>query len=90
MLLETPFDRAFIALHGRGGEDAPGALELIGKPYTGSGILASAVGMDQTSTSGSGWLRACRRLNLLTIETLQDLRNGCRAVWLSAHDQTGP
>ncbi len=43
------FDRAFIALHGRGGEDGciQGALELLDLPYTGSGVLASALGMDK-------------------------------------------
>lgn len=43
------FDRAFIALHGRGGEDGviQGALESIGVPYTGSGVLGSALGMDK-------------------------------------------
>ncbi|EGV19579.1 D-alanine--D-alanine ligase [Thiocapsa marina] len=43
------FDRAFIILHGRGGEDGQiqGALETIGMPYTGSGVLGSALGMDK-------------------------------------------
>lgn len=46
------FDRAFIALHGRYGEDGTiqGALELLGIPYTGSGVMASAVGMDKWRT----------------------------------------
>ena len=46
---EQPFDRAFIALHGRGGEDGviQGALETLGLPYTGSGVLGSALGMDK-------------------------------------------
>ena len=46
------FDRAFIALHGRGGEDGTlqGWLELIGLPYTGSGVMASAVAMDKVFT----------------------------------------
>ena len=46
------FDRAFIAMHGRGGEDGSlqGALELLGVPYTGSGVLASALGMDKWRT----------------------------------------
>lgn len=46
------FDRAFIVLHGRGGEDGTmqGLLELLGVPYTGSGVLASAVGMDKART----------------------------------------
>lgn len=48
-LLSESFDRAFIALHGRGGEDGQiqGALEALGIPYTGSGVLASALGMDK-------------------------------------------
>ncbi|MGB8517874.1 MAG: D-alanine--D-alanine ligase [Gallionella sp.] len=43
------YDRAFIALHGRYGEDGTvqGALELMGIPYTGSGVMASALGMDK-------------------------------------------
>ena len=43
------YDRAFIVLHGRGGEDGTiqGALELMGVPYTGSGVLGSALGMDK-------------------------------------------
>jgi D-alanine-D-alanine ligase len=48
-LQDQGFDRAFIALHGRFGEDGTvqGALELLGIPYTGSGVLASALGMDK-------------------------------------------
>ena len=46
------FNRAFIALHGRGGEDGviQGLLEAIGMPYTGSGVLGSALGMDKLRT----------------------------------------
>lgn len=46
------FDRAFIVLHGRGGEDGQiqGALEAIGLPYTGSGVMGSAIGMDKYRT----------------------------------------
>ena len=46
------FDRAFIALHGRYGEDGTvqGALELLGIPYTGSGVMASALAMDKWRT----------------------------------------
>src|SRR5689334_14431345 len=42
-------DVAFIALHGRGGEDGTlqGMLELMGIPYTGSSVLASALAMDK-------------------------------------------
>jgi D-alanine-D-alanine ligase len=43
------FQRVFIALHGRGGEDGSlqGALDLLAIPYTGSGVLASALAMDK-------------------------------------------
>ncbi len=46
------FDRAFIALHGRYGEDGTiqGALDYMGIPYTGSGVMASAIGMDKWRT----------------------------------------
>jgi D-alanine-D-alanine ligase len=46
------FDRVFIALHGRYGEDGTiqGALELMDIPYTGSGVMASSVGMDKWRT----------------------------------------
>ena len=46
------FERCFIILHGRGGEDGTvqGALELMGIPYTGSGVMASALAMDKWRT----------------------------------------
>jgi len=46
------FDRVFIALHGRFGEDGTvqGALEVLGIPYTGSGVMASALAMDKWRT----------------------------------------
>ena len=51
-LLEEGFQRVFIALHGRFGEDGTvqGALELMGIPYTGSGVMASAIAMDKWRT----------------------------------------
>jgi len=51
-LVEGGFTRAFIALHGRGGEDGvvQGMLEMLGMPYTGSGVLGSALGMDKLRT----------------------------------------
>ncbi len=51
-LRDEGFDRVFIALHGRYGEDGTvqGALELLGIPYTGSGVLASALSMDKVRT----------------------------------------
>ncbi len=56
-------ETAFIALHGRGGEDGSiqGALELMGVPYTGSGVLASSLAMDKAMTK-----RVLRAWNLPT------------------------
>ena len=47
--VEGQFDRAWLALHGRGGEDGSiqGALASLGVPYTGSGVLGSALAMDK-------------------------------------------
>ncbi|MBE9400662.1 D-alanine--D-alanine ligase [Acinetobacter albensis] len=46
------YDRAFIVLHGRGGEDGQiqGALEWLDIPYTGTGVQGSAIGMDKVKT----------------------------------------
>ncbi len=51
-LSNEKIDRAFIVLHGRGGEDGTmqGLLECAGIPYTGSGVLASALAMDKLRT----------------------------------------
>lgn len=51
-LISADYDRVFIALHGRYGEDGcmQGALELMGMSYTGSGVMASAIGMDKWRT----------------------------------------
>jgi D-alanine-D-alanine ligase len=49
---QSAFDRVWIALHGPGGEDGTlqGALEYLGVPYTGSGVMGSAIGMDKLRT----------------------------------------
>jgi D-alanine-D-alanine ligase len=51
-LASEKFDRVFIALHGRYGEDGTlqGALEQMGIPYTGPGVLASSIAMDKAMT----------------------------------------
>ncbi len=51
-LKDEGFARAFVILHGRGGEDGTvqGMLELLGIPYTGSGVMASALAMDKWRT----------------------------------------
>jgi D-alanine-D-alanine ligase len=49
LLAAGGYDRVFNVLHGRGGEDGviQGALEILGLPYTGSGVMGSAIGMDK-------------------------------------------
>jgi D-alanine-D-alanine ligase len=51
-LRQEGFERCFIALHGRFGEDGTvqGALELLGIPYTGSGVMASSISIDKVMT----------------------------------------
>lgn len=51
-LIEQGFARVFNVLHGRGGEDGAiqGALQYLGLPYTGSGVMASALAMDKVKT----------------------------------------
>ncbi len=51
-LVTRKFERVFVALHGPGGEDGTlqGALEFLGIPYTGSGVMGSAIGMDKLRT----------------------------------------
>jgi D-alanine-D-alanine ligase len=69
------FDLCFIALHGRYGEDGTvqGALELLGIPYTGSGVMASAMAMDKVMTK-----RVWSAVGLSTPGY----------VWLAPEDQT--
>lgn len=72
-------DRVFIALHGRGGEDGSlqGLLESLRLPYTGSGVLASALGMDKLRTK-----LVWQSLGLSTprYEVLRD-KSDCRAIF---------
>ncbi|WP_374513721.1 D-alanine--D-alanine ligase [Niveibacterium sp.] len=58
-LRDEGFDRAFVTLHGRGGEDGTlqGVLETLRIPYTGSGVMASAISMDKWRTK-LVWLAA--------------------------------
>jgi len=64
-LWQRRFDRCFIVLHGRGGEDGTlqGFLETLGIPYTGSGVMGSAVAMDKLMTK-----RVWRGLGLPTAD----------------------
>jgi D-alanine-D-alanine ligase len=67
MLREHHVDRVFVALHGPGGEDGTlqGALEFLSVPYTGSGVLGSAIGMDKLRTK-----RLAAAVGIGTAETL--------------------
>ncbi|GAA5177916.1 D-alanine--D-alanine ligase [Niveibacterium umoris] len=72
-LRKEGFDRAFMILHGRFGEDGTlqGALETLGVPYTGSGVMASAISMDKWRTK-LVWLAAgvpTPRFRMLTPDT---------------------
>lgn len=66
-LAAADFDRAFVMLHGRGGEDGTvqGMLEVLGLPYTGSGVLGSALAMDKVASK-----RMWRGMGLPTPEFL--------------------
>jgi len=70
MLTAGRFDRVWNALHGRGGEDGvmQGALETIGVPYTGSGVLGSAIAMDKLRSKQlfSAWGLATPRWFVMT------------------------
>lgn len=52
LLCGSDYDRVFIVLHGRGGEDGTiqGLLEVLSMPYTGSGVMASSIAMDKLKT----------------------------------------
>jgi D-alanine--D-alanine ligase len=62
-LKKDGFERCFIALHGRFGEDGTvqGALELLGIPYTGSGVMASSMAIDKVMTKRVMISEGCRR-----------------------------
>lgn len=79
------FDRVFIALHGRGGEDGTiqGVLETIGVPYTGSGVQASAIAIDKLATKRV-WLQEG-----IPTPRFRVLASGARAELNAAVDELG-
>jgi D-alanine-D-alanine ligase len=83
-LVRGNFDRAWIALHGPGGEDGlmQGALEWLGIPYTGSGVLASALTMDKLKTKrvvmGGGYAAP----EYAVLSALSDLPGALAAIGL--------
>ena len=81
-LKKERFERVFIALHGRFGEDGTvqGALEWLGIPYTGSGVLASALAHGQVRTKlHLAGRTGCRRRVIAMLEKDTDLRQPWRA-----------
>lgn len=69
------YARAWIALHGPGGEDgtAQGALEFLGIPYTGSGVTGSAIGMDKLRTKRLANAIAVPTADFVVLRTAADL-----------------
>jgi D-alanine-D-alanine ligase len=76
------FERCFIALHGRHGEDGTvqGALELLGIPYTGSGVMASAIGMDKVMTKHVWQTFGLPTPRSLTLDAAQQTKERLRTV----------
>lgn len=75
-LLDEGFDRAFIALHGRGGEDGviQGALQAVGIPYTGSGVLGSALALDKVRSKLIWQARDIPTPRFIEVESRSDLQ----------------
>jgi D-alanine-D-alanine ligase len=76
------FARCFIALHGRHGEDGTvqGALELLGIPYTGSGVMASAIAMDKVMTKHVWSSFGLPTPRSITLDASQQTRERLRRV----------
>jgi D-alanine-D-alanine ligase len=76
-LITRKFERVFIALHGPGGEDGTlqGALEFLGLPYTGSGVMGSAIGMDKLRTKRLGQSVGIPTTEYMLLRTTADLDN---------------
>jgi D-alanine-D-alanine ligase len=76
-LVARKFDRVFIALHGPGGEDGTvqGALECLGLPYTGSGVLGSAIGMDKLRTKRLASAVGIPTTDYMVLRSAADLDN---------------
>lgn len=77
LLAGADYDRAFVVVHGRGGEDGvlQGALEVLGIPYTGSGVLGSAIGMDKYRTKLVWQALGIPTPGFAVIETEADLQS---------------
>ena len=78
------YDRAMIMLHGRGGEDGAmqGLLEVMGLPYTGSGILGSALAMDKLRCKQVWAAEGYPTPDYMVVETEQDCANALQQLGL--------
>jgi len=76
------FGRCFVALHGRHGEDGSvqGALELLGIPYTGSGVMASAIAIDKVMTKRIWLAEGLPTPRFVRLAADQQQRENLRAV----------
>ena len=90
-LLTLKIDRVWIALHGPGGEDGTvqGALEFLGIPYSGSGVMGSAIGMDKLRTK-----RLCQAVGVPTspfvvLRDAQDLATAVESLGLPVFVKPG-
>ena len=90
-LLTLKIDRVWIALHGPGGEDGTvqGALEFLGVPYSGSGVMGSAIGMDKLRTK-----RLCQAVGVPTspfvvLRDAQDLATALETLGLPVFVKPG-
>jgi len=82
VLVEGGFDRAFLILHGRGGEDGTlqGALELAGIPYTGTGVLGSALCMDKWRAKGLVSLVGVATPEAKLVFTLEEAKSAAESI----------
>jgi len=83
-LVRERVQRVFIALHGRYGEDGTvqGALELLGIPYTGSGVMASAIGIDKCTTKRLWVTHGLPTPAFRMARTEQEVREAAQALGL--------
>jgi D-alanine-D-alanine ligase len=83
-LNEGGFDRVFIMLHGRGGEDGSmqGMLEVMGLPYTGSGVLGSALAMDKLRSKQIWLANGLPTPEYVVLESQQDCEQAVKQLGL--------
>jgi D-alanine-D-alanine ligase len=76
------FDRCFIALHGRYGEDGSvqGVLEILGIPYTGSGVMASSIAMDKIMTKNIWHAKGLPTPAWVEVSSVTETHNAFKAL----------